>query len=220
MRKSRPCLKFFALPWCIVLSLWTSPGWAESEEGPTIDGARKAFSKNQSPWTSAAHLGWGVESSSSTGFTGAAGSMVMFDVVRDLLPTVALGFRSSGSGAVQDTRRLSRLGVGPVLEWRVMSRLHIQTSLVRFHESVTQEETNAWTSSGVGLTVGWTRIVPIMPGVDLSWGGFLGRHWGKVAPEDSFGKSAGASGTRAPTAVVRSNIGATRGIEIALRTQL
>ena len=206
----------------------TFVGWsasfhpAHAAEITSPEVSTEAVSEGRAPlmksqWSSAAHLGWSTESASSTGFAGAGGSMVMFDVARQVTPVLALGFRSSGSGAVQDAKRLSRLGVGPLLEWRISPRWSVHSAVTRFHESVTHNNEGAWTSTGLGLSLGWTRMVPVIRGVDFSWGGFVGRHWGGVQPDRSSG---GGAETLAHMATVRSNVGTTRGVEIALRTQL
>ena len=166
---------------------------------------------------STAHLGYAMESDSSTGFRNAGGSMMIFDVSYLMNESIDLGMRTAGTGAEQNGAKFYRMGAGPMIRARATENLAFVLSGMRFQETGmnSADDEQAYGSSGNALMLSWERTHRLAKRVEVSWGGFVSQHRGGFTP------TSGSSMTLEPRfASVSRNVGMTRGFEFALRTAL
>jgi len=166
--------------------------------------------------TTAAHMGYAVETSSTTGRAGAAGSLAMLDALYrwptgSAMHGVEVGLRTLASGGRLGDRGHYRLSAGPLVVWRATEQVSVSGAVARFGESGTEDGREVCRSSGYLFQGGISRQTRLTRILDLSWGASLGRYWGAF------------DGPRLMTdagPAAKSNVGATRALEIALRTRL
>ena len=188
---------------------------SETATGPAERGHQRVRSAGQI--YSTAHVGYAMESSSSTGFRNAGGSMMIFDVTRSLDRRLDFGLRTAGAGAEAGGAKFYRMGAGPMIRAVLSERFALVAAGLRFQETgmAADDEERAYGSSGNALMISWERTHRIARRIDISWGGFVSQHWGGFQPS-----SGAAVVSQGRFSSVNRNVGMTRGIEFALRTAL
>lgn len=190
----------------------------------------KAEVVNPSGVVSTAHVGYAVESSSSTGFRNAGGSLLMFDLTWKSQVSFDLGLRTVGTGASADGAQFYRMGAGPMARWRVMDKLAIVAAGFAFQESgTTDERSEVYGSRGHGAMFGWEKRHRLGTRVEIAWGGFLARHWGGFKTDQADQPATGAAAALSSNAShrpagrfadIQRNVGMTRGIGFSISTAL
>jgi len=180
--------------------------------------AKPATAKTNQTWATGAHLGYGVNQESSTGFKNVAGSLMFLDVLRSVQNGVEIGFRTIAQGGQESRNEYYRMGAGPMISYNFYKSWRAQFSLSFFNETANDEtKEKAYSSKGRTYQFGWERSRELVKNVDLAWGGFYMIHQGNVTLSDSMASSNTAS-TR--FANISTNNGTTRGVEISLRFKL
>lgn len=161
-----------------------------------------------SDWSAATHFGYAVVDRSTTGFKSVQGSMLFFDVYRNI-GDMAFGMRTVTQGGKGNSQEFYRLGTGPVVKW-THETWTVHGSLGLFKETGLDHQGDAhYQSSGQNYLIGWQRSRAITKSAALTWGSFFTGHQGQLTPASaSF------------TSPNRTNTGLSHGIEISIRMGL
>jgi len=180
--------------------------------------AKPAFGNSNQIWTTGAHLGYGVNQQSSTGFKDVAGSLMFLDILRTVQDGIEVGLRTIAQGGQESKNEYYRMGAGPMISYNFYKNWRAQFSLSFFNETANDNtKEQAYRSKGRTYQFGWERSRELIKNVDLAWGGFYMVHQGNVSLSDSMASSNTAS-TRFSN--ISTNKGTTRGIEFSLRFKL
>jgi hypothetical protein len=180
--------------------------------------AKPARSESNQTWATGAHLGYGVNQQSSTGFKNVAGSLIFLDVLRNVKNGFEIGLRTIAQGGQESSNEYYRMGAGPMISYNFYKNWRAQFSLSFFNETANDAtKERAYRSKGRTYQLGWERSRELIKNVDLAWGGFYMVHQGNVSLSDSMASSNAAS-TRFSN--ISTNKGTTRGVEVSLRFKL
>jgi len=192
-----------------------APLWAAAAYCPGLHGAERGLLHN---WVSSTHVGFATEGESTTGFRNAAGSLLFIDLSKAVAKNLSLGLRTAASGAQGGPGEFVRLGAGPLLGFHITKSWVLELAASFFKESaVSGDGEDVYSSQGQAVQIGWHRHIPLGKRLEISWGGFFGRHWGDIKPSPNTSSS---KSLQNPQPASGRNIGASRGIEIALRIRL
>ncbi len=181
--------------------------------------ATPAFGSAKQTWVTGAHLGYGVNQQSSTGFKNVAGSLMFLDVMRTLDDGLEVGLRTIAQGGQESRNEYYRMGAGPMISYNFYKNWRAQFSLSFFNETANDEtKERAYKSKGRTYQLGWERSRELVKNVDLAWGGFYMVHQGNVSLSNGTASSNNAASTRFSN--ISTNKGTTRGVEISLRFKL
>ena len=180
--------------------------------------AKPAFAETHQTWATGAHLGYGVNQQSTTGFKNVAGSLMFLDVLRTLDDGLEMGLRTIAQGGQENNNEYYRMGAGPLISYNFYKNWRAQFSLSFFNETANDEtKERAYKSKGRTYQFGWERSRELIKNVDLAWGGFYMVHQGNVSLSDGMASPNTAS-TRFSN--ISTNKGTTRGVEVSLRFKL
>lgn len=169
---------------------------------------------------SATHFGVAIEDRSSTGFARTVGSVVFLDASFRLWSKVDLGWRTVGFGGESEDGQFYRLGVGPLVTGMITEKWSIEACPFMFQESARRADGEpGYTSRGSSVMLGWHRHWALGERTDISWGGFIARHWGSLAPAPSTSPQT-TNTAQTQWSDVSRNDGGSRGVELALRVRL
>ncbi len=181
--------------------------------------ATPAFAEASQTWVTGAHLGYGVNQQSSTGFKNVGGSLMFLDVLRTFDDGFEVGLRTIAQGGQESRNEYYRMGAGPMISYNFYKNWRAQFSLSFFNETANDEtKERAYKSRGRTYQLGWERSRQLVKNLDLAWGGFYMVHQGTVSLSDGMASSNNAASSR--FANISTNKGTTRGVEISLRFKL
>ena len=175
-------------------------------------GQALAAEEERRPWSSIAHLAYAIEDRSQDEFERDAGSAILMDILYRLDPETRVGMRTTANGGSQQGTDYYRLGAGPMVSFDLDAVWSADLAFGLFRESGVADGESSYTSWGQSIQVGWERKVRFGKTLALGWGGFVGRHWGRVKQKKAAAKS--------PMAAANWNIGNTMGIHLALHLPL
>lgn len=186
---------------------------------PTVTAADLGVEKTAATptWSSAAHLGFGFEDQSSTGFNRVGGSLGFLDLEHAVGHGFSAGLRTMANGGEGDSARFYRLSAGPLVSYRINDDWNVQVAFGWFSETgTTVDGSSTYKSKGRAVLLGWERIVRLDRRLEIAFGGFWSRHWGTVNAVSSI-SPASPVGRYDDVSV---NSGGSRGIEVGVRTSL
>jgi hypothetical protein len=166
-------------------------------------------------WTTATHVGFGVEDGSTTGYEKVAGSLFFLDLGRGVTDDLEVGLRTIGQGGKRGDRQFTRLGAGPLLTWNINDSWRLQTSVAVFDETGLGEDgEEEYRSRGHSQMLGWERRFALGQKVELGYGGFLTRYQGNLK------QSATSAAAESPALAASLNRGYGHGLAASLKIQL
>lgn len=166
--------------------------------------------------SSAAHLGFAVESSASTGFKNVGGTMFFLDLAYPLSEDLDIGLRTIGSGGHQVQGEFYRLAAGPLISYEVFEEWYLQLSVDYFSENKkTTDGLRDFRSRGASFMIGWERLFKITKEASLGWTGFISRYSGNLEAMNALPPTSGSQYSGAS-----SNVGGSQGVAVALKINL
>jgi hypothetical protein len=165
-------------------------------------------------YQSAAHLGFGLQRSSTIGFKDVAGSLVFLDACK-VFSSTKIGLRTLGQGGHKFGASYYRMATGIVGGYFIFdgkTGYEFQVAMMGFKESGLDERNDPlYGSSGNLLMIGWQRQKELIRGVHFGLGAFITHHQGSM--------NGIKASTPMPKAVSR-NRGTTQGLDMSLKVVL